>query len=46
MRGNEDPTVVEHEVHEQLQASLPEVDPFWVRWRYWRTQDGSEGSTP
>jgi hypothetical protein len=24
------------ELHRDLQASLPDVDPFWVRWRYWR----------
>lgn len=30
------------EAQRDLRASLPDVDPFWVRWRYWRKQAGGE----
>jgi hypothetical protein len=30
------------EIDQQLRTSLPEIDPFWVRWRAWRdTRRGS-----
>jgi hypothetical protein len=31
-----------HEIDQDLKATLPEIDPFWVRWRAWR--DGRRGS--
>ncbi len=29
-------------IDQQLRSALPEIDPFWVRWRAWR--DGRRGS--
>lgn len=28
------------ETRDELRASLPEVDPFWVRWRFWAREAG------
>jgi hypothetical protein len=30
------------EVQQKLRESLPDVDPFWVQWRFWTRQSGLE----